>query len=126
MAEEGFMVEQRSFRGRPITIAQQTVGHSYGQTYELYIYFGFEQDLKELGKHAIWRRCFQFIAGTYIDLRLEFDEDNDTLQIFGTSDKQEGEVLLLRRLRFSDSFGGHIPNRAYGMKEAEQSGADDR
>ena len=116
---EGFSLTKRDYNGTPIVVATRSDSTAYGHNFEVYIYYGREFDLGDLGKHAVWRRCFQFAGGSYHDLRLDFDEQDNLLQIYGTEEPEGKPLLLLERKDFEGSFLGSYPRAAFNLDADE-------
>jgi len=101
-----FEVSDFTFDGVPLVCVQKSIPSSYGNTFDIFIYYRANKD--DPAKDQ-WRQCLRFSARSYAKLRFDFDATADRFRIYGTVPDDGHEELLLERSRFHDSFTYYIP-----------------
>jgi hypothetical protein len=90
----------------PLVIVHSASPTSYGNSYDVFVYYRMNIDEPE---SESWGQCLRFSARSYLKLRFDLNVEHDHFRIYGIVPKDNQEELLLERRRFHDSFTQYTP-----------------
>ena len=100
LKKNDFKVIQREYDSSSIAVVYSAVDNSYGSTFDVYIYNRTEIDREDI-KTYYWRQIMQFRTGSCLNIRMDFEGEDNALRVFGrySTDGEEEKILEHKRFR---------------------------
>jgi len=94
-----FKVIEREYDSSSIVVVYSAVDNSYGWTFDVYIYNRTEVNLEDT-KTYFWRQMMQFRTGSCLNVRMDFEGEDNALRVFGRYSINGEEEKILEHKRF--------------------------